>query len=127
MNHNDDDDDEDDYPEVEPVRRQQDLGDDPGIRMLLPVGRSGWAIAAGYLGLISVLCIPSPLALIAGILGKWTPKAGQPRGRDLSRIGACETAVREDLPCLDARQIGKRLSRRAWPWRPSRNGKPSAN
>jgi hypothetical protein len=36
--------------------------------MLLPVGRSGWAIAAGYLGLISVLCIPAPLALIAGIL-----------------------------------------------------------
>jgi len=36
--------------------------------MLLPVGRSGWAIAAGYLGLVSVLCIPSPLALIAGIL-----------------------------------------------------------
>jgi predicted acyltransferase len=36
--------------------------------MLLPVGRSGWAIAAGYLGLISVLCIPSPFALLAGIL-----------------------------------------------------------
>ena len=27
------------------------IGDDAGIRMLLPVGRSGWAIAAGYLGL----------------------------------------------------------------------------
>ena len=25
-------------------------GDDPVMRMLLPVGRSGWAIAAGYLG-----------------------------------------------------------------------------
>jgi hypothetical protein len=58
-----------DLPEVEPVRpRQPDIGEDAGIRMLLPVGRSGWAIAAGYLGLFSVLCIPAPLALIAGIL-----------------------------------------------------------
>ena len=36
--------------------------------MLLPVGRSGWAIAAGYLGLISVLAFPGPFAMIAGIL-----------------------------------------------------------
>ena len=57
-----------DFPEVEPARSHPDLGDDAGIRMLLPVGRSGWAIAAGYLGLISVLCLPSPLALIAGIM-----------------------------------------------------------
>jgi hypothetical protein len=62
---------EDEYPDDpydRPVQREPDLGDDPGIRMLLPVGRSGWAIAAGYLGLISVLCIPSPFALLAGIL-----------------------------------------------------------
>jgi Domain of unknown function (DUF4190) len=57
-----------DYPEVNPFRKHQDLGDDPAMRLLLPVGLSGWAIAAGYLGLISVLCIPSPLALLAGIL-----------------------------------------------------------
>jgi hypothetical protein len=37
-------------------------------RMLLPVGRSGWAIAAGYLGLFAVVIIPAPLALICGIL-----------------------------------------------------------
>jgi hypothetical protein len=60
--------DEEDYEDEERDREERDLGDDPGIRMLLPVGRSGWAIAAGYLGLISVLCIPAPLALIAGIL-----------------------------------------------------------
>jgi hypothetical protein len=60
--------DDDDYPEVRPVRRQRDIGDDPAMRMILPVGLSGWAIAAGYLGLISVLCIPAPFALIAGIL-----------------------------------------------------------
>jgi hypothetical protein len=42
--------------------------DDPMMRMLLPVGRSSWAIAAGYLGLFSFLVLPGPLALGAGIL-----------------------------------------------------------
>jgi hypothetical protein len=60
--------DESELPEVQPVRRPPEMGDDAAVRMLLPVGRSGWAIAAGYLGLFSVLCIPAPLALIAGIL-----------------------------------------------------------
>jgi hypothetical protein len=59
-----DDDDDDDYE----YRRRRDMGQDAGIRMLLPVGRSGWAIAAGYLGLISVLCVPGPFALLCGIL-----------------------------------------------------------
>jgi hypothetical protein len=36
--------------------------------MLLPVGRSGWAIAAGYLGLLPVLLIPAPLAVAASII-----------------------------------------------------------
>jgi hypothetical protein len=44
-------DDDDDYPEDEPVRRRDDLGDDPAIRMLLPVGRSaskrGWTCITG--------------------------------------------------------------------------------
>jgi len=44
------------------------MGDDAGMRLLLPVGRSGWAIAAGYLGLISVLLLPAPLAVLCGIL-----------------------------------------------------------
>jgi len=43
-------------------------GDDPVMRMLLPVGRSGWAIAAGYLGLLSLLGVFAPFALITGIL-----------------------------------------------------------
>ena len=37
-------------------------------RWLLPVGRSGFAIAAGYLALFSVLVVPAPLALLFGIL-----------------------------------------------------------
>jgi hypothetical protein len=36
--------------------------------MLLPIGRSGWAIASGYLGLFSVLFVPAPFALLTGIL-----------------------------------------------------------
>ena len=39
------------------------------IRMLLPVARSPYAIASGYLGLLSVLfIIPAILAIIFGIL-----------------------------------------------------------
>lgn len=39
------------------------------MRMVMPVGRSGLAIAAGYLGLVSVV-IPfaAPVALVVGIL-----------------------------------------------------------
>lgn len=38
------------------------------MRMLLPVGRSGWAIAAGYAGLFGLLIFPAPLALLLGIV-----------------------------------------------------------
>lgn len=47
---------------------KQKLGDDPAMRMLLPVGRSGWAIAAGYLGLFSLMILPAPLALFCGLM-----------------------------------------------------------
>lgn len=50
------------------------------MRILLPVGRSGYAIAAGYLGLVSVLFFPAPFALLFGILAyrdiKQNPKKG---------------------------------------------------
>lgn len=36
--------------------------------MLLPVGRSGLAIAAGYAGLFALLVFPAPLALVLGLL-----------------------------------------------------------
>jgi len=38
------------------------------MRMLMPVGRSGLAIAAGYAGLFGLLVAPAPLALILGLL-----------------------------------------------------------
>ena len=49
-----------------PVTKQ--MGDDFGTRMLLPVGRSGWAIAAGYLGLFSLIVLPAPIALIVSLI-----------------------------------------------------------
>jgi hypothetical protein len=51
-----------------PVYQSSDIGDDAGMRMILPVGRSALAIIAGYLGLFSLILIPAPLALIFGIL-----------------------------------------------------------
>lgn len=44
------------------------LAADPVMRAILPVGRSGWAIAAGYLGLLSLLGIFGPPALICGLV-----------------------------------------------------------
>lgn len=53
---------------VPTTTRQNTAGEDPAIRMLLPVGRSGYAIAAGYLGLFSLLVVPAPLALLFGVI-----------------------------------------------------------
>lgn len=44
------------------------LGDDAGLRLLLPVGRSGWAIAAGYLGLFSMILLPAPISLVVSLV-----------------------------------------------------------
>lgn len=46
----------------------QPTGDEKLMRMLLPVGRSMWAIMAGYFGLLSLLGIFAPLALVTGIV-----------------------------------------------------------
>lgn len=45
------------------------MGQRAEMRMLLPVGRSPWAIAAGYFGLCSVLLVPAIPALVCGLLG----------------------------------------------------------
>lgn len=60
-------------PPIQPPAppEQGKLADSAGVRMLLPVGRSGWAIAAGYLGLISVIPIFSPLAIIFSAIAMW--------------------------------------------------------
>ena len=50
-------------------QQAQPIGADAGMRMLLPVGRSGWAIAAGYLGLFSLFggCV-GPIAIVISII-----------------------------------------------------------
>jgi hypothetical protein len=63
----------------------QGIGQNAGMRVILPVGQSGWAIAAGYLGL---LIFPGPLAIVLSIIA-WrdihksklsgTPKHGMMR------------------------------------------------
>ena len=55
-------------PQPQQPAHHQSLGDNAGVRMLLPVGRSGWAIAAGYLGLFVLIIFPAPLALFVSII-----------------------------------------------------------
>ena len=54
-------------PAFPPPMPPQRMEDNAGLRLLLPVGRSGLAIAAGYVGLVSVLVVPAPVALVLGI------------------------------------------------------------
>ena len=43
-------------------------GDNAALRLLVPIGRSGWAIAAGYIGLLSFIPFVGFLALALGIV-----------------------------------------------------------
>lgn len=58
-------------PPAPPGPAARPAGEDAVMRALLPVGRSGWAIAAGYLGLLSPLVIFAPFALLTGIIAIW--------------------------------------------------------
>lgn len=51
-----------------PSVHRRGIGDDPVARALLPVGRSGWAIAAGYLGLIGWLLLLGVPAVIVSLI-----------------------------------------------------------
>jgi len=55
-------------PSSVPPIAATEMGDNAAMRILLPVGRSGWAIVAGYLGLFAMLVVPAPLALIVSIV-----------------------------------------------------------
>jgi hypothetical protein len=56
------------------LRGQSDMGESAAMRMLLPVGRSGLAIAAGYAGLFALLVAPAPIALVLGIMAMFDLK-----------------------------------------------------
>ena len=53
---------------IAPATTPMSIADEPGMRILLPVGRSLWAIAAGYAGLFAILLFPAPIALILGVI-----------------------------------------------------------
>jgi len=58
-------------PEVRPLHAPPGGLHDPSLRWVLPVGRSGFAIAAGYLGLLSVFLVTAPLAVAFGCVALW--------------------------------------------------------
>jgi hypothetical protein len=64
---------DEDELEDEEQPRARGFEDEPAVRWLIPVDRSGWSIAAGYLGLLS--CFPfvgllfGLAAVVTGILG----------------------------------------------------------
>ena len=70
------------------VARATESDDDEGrltiTPFLLPVGRSGWAIAAGYMGLFSVLPLFGLVAIATGLLA-WRDLKKHPRKRGLGR------------------------------------------
>ena len=80
---------------VEPTGKKEDLG----LRMLVPVGRSPWAIAAGYAGLLSlVFCFLGPIALGLGVMAildirKKPHLTGMPRAIIGIVLGAIGTAM----------------------------------
>ncbi|HBN21882.1 MAG TPA: hypothetical protein DD412_01420 [Holosporales bacterium] len=53
---------------------------DIATKILLPVGRSGLAISAGYAGLFALLIFPAPLALLLGILAFYDLKKNPQKG-----------------------------------------------
>ncbi len=52
----------------QPTAAQGLSGYEKALRLMLPIGRSWYAIVAGYLGLLSAIPIFAPFAIIYGIL-----------------------------------------------------------
>ena len=55
------------------------------LRMLLPIDRSPYAIAAGYFGLLSILIVFAPLAIFFGIMGIYDIQ----KNKDKYGMGRC--------------------------------------
>lgn len=41
---------------------------DNDLKHIIPVNTSGWAIAAGYIGLFAIVVFPAPFALLFGLI-----------------------------------------------------------
>ena len=74
-------------PPLPPGEVSGRLGDDGGIRLLLPVGRSGWAIAAGYLGLLSMTFLPAPISLLVSLVAIRKIRSSRTTTRPLYGMG----------------------------------------
>ena len=67
-----------------------DASMEQGLRWLVPVGRSGWSIAAGYLGLLS--CLPL-VGLPLGIMAITAGWMGLRQSRSNPRLGGRGRAI----------------------------------
>lgn len=67
-------------PRAQPPAREHDAV----MRMLVPVDRSPWAIAAGYAGLFSMTCILAPVAILLSLVAIWDMKR-HPERRGMAR------------------------------------------
>ncbi|MFD0893454.1 hypothetical protein KBB96_18665 [Luteolibacter ambystomatis] len=63
------------------------IGDDMGMRLLLPVGRSMWAVAAGYLGLFSFFILPAPFSLLVSLIAIRKIKESRQTAKPLHGMG----------------------------------------
>jgi hypothetical protein len=77
-----------------------DVGADPKMRMLIPVGRSPLAIVAGYLGLLSPLLIIAPFALIVSILAIRDIKRRDTHGMGRAVFGLIMGAIFSIALCI---------------------------
>ncbi|HLN29260.1 MAG TPA: DUF4190 domain-containing protein [Gemmataceae bacterium] len=84
LDEEEDEDERDDYDDD-----REERGFDPAVRWLIPVDRSVWSLAAGYLGLLSILPFVGVFAVLTGVFGlrasKRNPKLGG-RGRAIFGI-----------------------------------------
>jgi hypothetical protein len=77
-----------------------------------PARLSAWAVAAFYCGLLSILVIPAPIALICGVLGlrdiaRHPDKGGRARDHRNLRRGARDP--RHDCGCAVCKEVAPRV------------------
>lgn len=64
----DEEEEEEEWSDRDRPRRRRRAEPDPALKFVVPLNTSPLAILAGYLGLVSVLCLPAPFALVLGLL-----------------------------------------------------------
>lgn len=68
------------------------------VELLIPLSVSGWAMAAGYLGLLSWLILPGPISLVVGFIAlRDLAKRPHMRGKVRAWLGVVMGAVATTL------------------------------